>query len=219
MYSTSRISPRLPLRFSSRPRKCAVPLALTWFHAGKSFRVTPWPEVQVECRYGTEWIPISASAEVATAAAGAAPAAWRAYLEFAPVDVRDFLGLFRANRLAALQVAARCPDLVGCLTDAPALTPFVAAHAGLRGTEGTRWSELNAVFERGGVYGVLEWLGLPASHQTLAVLRNVVAPDLPVALLEPLRATLWQPRGLIALAQLPAITPRDLTDACNVLAA
>ena len=117
--------------------RCLVPLALTWSANGLSYRVTPWPEVAFECRYGEEWVSVSPAPHV-LAAARISGGAWRAYLEFVPADVREFLGLFRTGRLAALEVAARCPELVGVLTDTPALTAFVAAHATLRDTDGVR---------------------------------------------------------------------------------
>lgn len=205
------------MNLAPRTRKCLVPLALSWSHAGVAYRVTPWPEVQFERRYGSEWIPVTPPAEALTSARPGA-GAWQAYLEFVPGDVRELLGLFRANRLAALRVAAQCPELVGALTETPALTAFVAAHQTLRECEGERWHELNAHFERGGVFAVLEWLGLPATKQTLAILNNLVAPDLSAPLLVPLRTLLWRPQGIFALAQLPVITDRDLASACALAA-
>lgn len=205
------------MNLAPRSRRCLVPLALSWSTAGVAYRITPWPDVQFERRYGSEWIPLSPSAEVLTAARPGS-GAWRAYLEFVPTEVREFLGLFRANRLSALVVAAHAQELVGMLTETPALTTFVAEHATLRGLDGARWHELNAVFERGGVFGVLEWLGLPATKQTLAILNNLVAADLAAALLVPLRTLLWRPQGIFALAQLPVITDRDVASACALAA-
>lgn len=205
------------MNLAPRTRKCLVPLPLSWTHAGVAYRVTPWPEVQFECRYGSEWVPLTPAADVLGAARPGA-GAWRAYLEFVPADVREFVARFRSNRLAAIEVAAHCPELVGALTETPALTSFVAAHAALRGTDGPRWRELNAVFERSGVFGVLEWLGLPATKQALAILNNLIAADLPPSLLVPLRTLLWRPQGIFALAQLPVITERDVGDACALAA-
>ncbi len=205
---------------SSRTKPCFVPLALSWTHDGAAYQLTAWPEAQLERRYGNEWVAVGGAEPAARAAVtGVEPAAWRAYLEFVPVEVREFVGSFRANRISALQIAARCPDVVGALTETPALAGFVAAHAALRGAVTPRWSELNGVFERGGVFGLLDWLGLPASRQTIAILRQVVAPDMPERLLAPLRAMLWQPTGVFALAQLPPITDEQLAEACNALAA
>jgi hypothetical protein len=178
----------------------------------------PWPEIRFERRYGQEWVAVVPAPEVLASAPNRATW-WKAYLEFTPMNVREFVALFRTNRLTALQVAANCPELVGTLLELPALLPWIAAHAILRGYPAPRWHEVNAVFERGGVFALLEWLGLPASHATLAILRNLVSPELPVSLLEPLRKVLWAPQGVFALAQMPAITPADLDDACHALAA
>lgn len=200
-------------------RRCPVPLALAWSDAGVRRRLTAWPEAQVERAYGAEWVPCAPSPGVLRSVANRVPAgAWRGYLEFLPADAREFVGCFRINRLLAVQVAARCPELVGTLTETPALTAFVAAHPALRGTPTTRWHEVNAIYERGGVFGLLEWLGLPAARQTLSILANLVAPDLAPHLLEPLRALLWRPQGVFALARLPAITDQDLSDACALAA-
>lgn len=205
---------------SSRTRHCFVPLALSWTHDRASYRLTSWPEARFERAYGDDWVAIGNLEEAARQAiTSVTPAAWRRYLEFVPVEVREFVGCFRANRVAAIQIAARCPELVATLTETPALTGFVAVHAMLRGAAAPKWNELNGVFERGGVFGVLDWLGLPASRQVMAILRNVVAPDLPENLLSPLRTMLWQPTGVFALAQLPAITDEQLTEVCHALAA
>jgi len=205
-----------------RPRRvlCSVPLALTWSHSGVLHRVTHWPEVQFERLYGTEWIALAPSAEsLATAAKTLTAADWQPYLEFVPAPVRDWLNRFAFARLEALQVAARCPGLLADLAETPALTAFVSAHVELRGTSAPRWSEINAVHERNGVFGVLEWLGLPASRQTLAILRNVVQPNLPRRFLEPLRSMLWEPKALTALQRDPALTDRQLSHYIHALAA
>ena len=203
-----------------RTKKCLVPLALAWSHGGVPYRVTAWPEVQFERLYGTDWIPIAPSEEVlASAAQACGPLEWRPYLEFVPADVREFLARFSFARMEALQVIARCPALLPALAETPALTAFVAAHVGLRGTARPCWSEIGAVHERNGVFGVLEWLGLPASRQTLAILRNVEEPDLPKRFLAPLRTLLWEPRTIFALQRLPAITDRQLASYCHALAA
>ncbi|HVU35037.1 MAG TPA: hypothetical protein VHE61_16505 [Opitutaceae bacterium] len=203
----------------SRSPKCLVPLALSWSHAGADYRAMPWPDLRIERRCGDEWLPFNPSlAALRAAAAELSPGAWRSFLEFVPTGVREFVGQFQSNRLAALVVAARCPDLVGTLAECPALTAFAAAHVTLRGTEGPRWNELNAQYERGGAFAVLEWLGLPASRDSLAILRNLVAPDLAPALLGSLRTILWKPEGIFALARLPAIGQRELSDACALAA-
>lgn len=201
-------------------KKCLVPLALTWSHEGVSYRVSPWPEVQFERLYGTDWIPTTPGEMVlASAAQTLGDCAWRPYLEFVPAKVRRFLEPFAFTRMEALQVAARCPGLLGDLTDTPAFTAYVAAHVSLRGTGGPCWAEINAIHERSGVFGLLEWLGLPASRQTLAILRNVAEPDLPKRFLEPLRTLLWEPGAIFALQRLPAITDQQLARYCHALAA
>jgi hypothetical protein len=121
--------------------------------------------------------------------------------------------------MEALQVAARCPALLGTLTEVPALTAFVSSHAGLRGTGSPAWGELNAVYERNGPFGVLEWLGLPASRQTLAILQHIAQPDLPKRWLAPLRTQLWEPQTIFALQRSPAITEPQLARYCHPLAA
>ena len=201
-------------------KKCLFPVALTWSHCGVPYRVTPWPEVRFERLYGDEWIVTVPSVEaLASAAQTCGVLEWRPYLEFVPAPVRDFLAQFPYSKMEALQIAARCPALLAELAETPALSAFVAAHVTLRGTPDPAWDEINAVHERGGVFGVLEWLGLPASRQTLAILRNVAAPDLPRRFLEPLRSMLWEPRALFVLQRLPAITDRQLAQYCHALAA
>jgi len=205
---------------SRRAAKYLVPIALAWSHSGISYRVTPWPEVQFERLYGEEWIAVAPSEEVlASAAQSCGAQAWRAYLEFVPTDVREFLSRFSFKRMEALQVVARCPELLPALVDTPALTAFVAAHVSLRGTTGPAWAEISAIFERREVYGVLEWLGLPASRQTLTILRNISDRDVAKRFLEPLRSMLWEPRSIFALQRVPEITDRYLARACHALAA
>lgn len=201
-------------------KKNLVPLALSWSHCGISYRVTPWPEVRFERLYGDEWIVTLPSADVLASAAQACDAAaWRPYLEFVPGDVRAFLGGFTLTRMEALQVIARCPVLLPALVETPALTGYLAAHQALRGSDTPCWDEIGAIYERNGIYGVLEWLGLPASRQTLSVLHNMTEPDLAKRFLEPLRSMLWEPRSLFALQRMPAITDRQLARTCHALAA
>ncbi|HUR59881.1 MAG TPA: hypothetical protein VM029_19325 [Opitutaceae bacterium] len=205
----------------ARPKqKCLVPLALAWSHAGVSYRVTPWPDVQFERLYGDEWIVTSPTDDVlASAAQSCGPVEWRAYLEFVPTEVREFLAPFAFTRMEALQVVARCPALLAALVETPALTSYLAAHVTLRGTSGACWTEINAIFERSDIFGVLEWLGLPASRQTLGILQNVAEPELSKRFLEPLRTMLWEPRSIFALQRMPAITARQLSTYCHALAA
>ena len=204
----------------SRRKKCFVPLALTWSHSGVTYRVTAWPEVRFERLYGDDWVATSPAVDVfASAARALGPLEWRPYLEFVPNEIREFITRFSFARMEALQVAARCPALVNELTEIPALTSFLSSHVGLRGTSAPRWEEINAVHERSGMFGVLEWLGLPASRQTLNILRKVVEPDLPRRFLEPLRTLLWEPRSIFAMQRDPSLTDRQLAHYCHALAA
>lgn len=204
----------------TKKKLCSVPLALTWSHLGVSYRVTPWPEVRFECLYGEDWIATSPTEDVlASAAQECGAAAWRPYLEFVEADVRAWLETFTTTRMEALQVAARCPSLLPLLSEVPALTAFVAAHVSLRGTNEACWAEIEAVYERGGLFGVLEWLGLPASKQTKAILQSIAERDVAKRFLAPLRSLLWEPTAIWALQRMPAITDRELARACHALAA
>ncbi len=195
-------------------------MALTWAHYGELHRVTPWPEVRFERLYGEDWLPINPDGDLLAAASIACRRRnWQPYLEFVPAGIRAFLEKFSFARMEALQVAARCPGLLPDLIETPALTAFIAEHSSLRGTAHPRWAEINALHERSGIYGVLEWLGLPASRQTLAILSQLESPDLPRRFLEPLRTQLWEPRTLFALQRIPAITDRDLALHCHAAAA
>jgi hypothetical protein len=198
----------------------SVPLALAWSHCGVNYRVTPWPEVQFERLYGTDWIATSPTEDALASAAQALGALeWRPYLEFVPGEVRDFVARFSFTRMEALLVAVRCPTLVADLADTPALTGFLASHPHLRGTAESCWAEINAIHERAGIFGVLEWLGLPASRQTLAILQNLADPDVPKRFLEPLRTMLWEPGAIFALQRTTTITDRQLARFCHALAA
>ena len=200
--------------------KAFVPVALTWSHCGVSYRVTPWPDVQFERLFGDEWIVTSPTDDVlASAAQSFGPLEWRPYLEFVPAAVREFLGQFTFMRIEALRVVARCPALLPALVETPALTAYLASHVTLRGTAGACWTEINAIFERSEIFGVLEWLGLPASRQTLGILQHVTEPDVSKRFLEPLRTMLWEPRTIFALQRIPALTDRQLDRFCHPLAA
>lgn len=205
---------------SRRARKCVVPLSMSWSHSGIPYRVTAWSEVRFERLYGDDWVVVAPSEDaLASAAQSCGAEAWGPYLEFVPVEVRGWLEDFTFARMEALQVVARCPGLLPDLIETPALTTFLAAHVALRGTDGPAWAEINAIHERRGVFGVMEWLGLPASPQTLAILRNVATPDLPKRFLAPLRTHLWEPRSIFALQRMPPITDRLLARFCHALAA
>lgn len=201
-------------------KKCFVPLALTWTHCGVAYRVSPWPEVRFESQFGEDWIQTSPTEDVLSSAAQTIlPQDWNPYLEFVPAEVRQFIEQFTFGRMDALQVVARCPSLLPILSETPALNSFLASHVTLRGTAEACWAEISAVYDRSGIFGLLEWIGLPASRQTLAILCNVVEPDLPKRFLEPLRSLLWEPTAIFALQRMPAITDRMLAQTVHALAA
>ena len=194
---------------------------LSWIHDGVRHRVTIWPEVRflredVSGRWAEAGIEETA---FASAALGVTPSQWRRYLEFVPAAEREFLEVFQFSRMAALQLITRCPTLLPALQEYPALAAFLTSHVSLRGGDEPCWAEIAAVFERDGIYGVLQWLGLPSSRQTLAIVRNIADPDLPRRLLEPLRAALWEPEASWALSHAPILTDERLAEACHALAA
>jgi hypothetical protein len=198
----------------------AAPVEISWSHAGVFRRVTAWPEVAFERRCGEDWIPDQPSdGAFAAAAADVRDLTWRRYLDFLPARERAFIAQFRFSRLEALQVIARCPQLLDVLEETPALTIFVSAHVSLRGTERPGWDEIRAVFERAGVYGLLEWLGLPANRHTLTALRNFADAEIPRRFLAPLRTVLWDEATLISLERAPVITDIDVARHCHRLAA
>jgi hypothetical protein len=220
------MNPTSPLSRSSRSaRRVAAPAAsrpdLIWIHDGIRHRVTVWPEIrfQREAAPG-KWVTRElGEMAFASAALGVTAQQWRRYLEFVPAAEREFLALFPFGRMAALHVITRCPGMLAALKAVPALATFLAAHVSLRGGEEPRWAEIAAVGERDGIFGLLQWLGLPASRQTLAILANIADPDLPRRLLEPLRAALWDPETIWALSHAPSLTDERLAEACHALAA
>lgn len=219
------ISSSSPIRSGRAPRvsvsgRPAPVLEPTWSFLGQPHRVTVWPDVQLVRLEGDRWVQTAASEEMlASGMLQIEAAVWRRYLEFMPTAERSFVEKFRYGRLAALLMVARCPQLLADLDETPALVAFLAAHVSLRGTDGPRWDEVAAVHERGGLFGVMEWLGLPASRPTLGVLRNLVDPDVPRRLLEPLRSLLWQPVASSVLQRATELTDRELARYCHALAA
>lgn len=125
---------------------------------------------------------------------------WFALVGQLPPSFQDFLRLFRFERLEALAVVTQAPALLSQLDATPGLTLFVASHVELRGTDAPRWNEITAVFEREGIFGVLQWLGLPACPQTLAILAEMGDPEFPRADLPNLRTGLWEAAGMHPLA-------------------
>lgn len=198
-----------------------APLELSWSQYGSRWRATLWPDVRFERETDDDkWEPAAPSEDViASGAVALDDAGWRRYLEFMPPDERSFLAQFSIGRLGALQVIVRCPALLPDLETTPALTAFLSNHVTLRGTEGPRWEEIAAIHERSGIFGLLEWLGLPASRQTLGILQQITDPDLPRRLIEPLRLSLWEPEGIWLLAHSGPMTDRQLARRCHALAA
>ncbi|PTX91321.1 hypothetical protein [Opitutus sp. ER46] len=202
-----------------RPTETAA-VEISWSHAGIAWRVTAWPEVAFQRRCGDAWLPEQPTeGAFAAAAAYVREPMWRRYLEFMPATERAFVAGFRFSRLEALQVISRCPELLPVLSEVPALTVFVAAHVALRGAERPGWDEIAAIFERAGLFGVLEWLGLPATRHALAALRNLADPEVPRRFLAPLRTLLWDASLASRLEQTPVVTDLDLARHCHRLAA
>ena len=207
------------MKTSSR-RKVQAPVEITWSHAGITRRVTAWPEAAFERRCGETWVPdYVTDGAFAAAAIDVRPTLWRKYLEFMPAPERSFVNQFWISRLEALQVIARCPELLPVLLETPALTVFVSAHVSLRGVERPGWDEINAVFQRAGIYGLLEWLGLPARRETLSALQNLADPEIPRRFLAPLRTALWDATTATALERSPVVTDVELARHCEKLAA
>jgi hypothetical protein len=200
--------------------KSQAAVELGWSHAGVTHRVTAWPEVAFERRCGDAWVvDHPTDGAFAAAAIDLKPAAWRRYLDFMPAAERAFVAQFRLSRMEALQVISRCPELLPVLAATPALTVFVSAHVALRGAERPGWDEINAVFQRAGVFGLLEWLGLPARRETLAALANLADPEVPRRFLAPLRTVLWDITTANAFEHAAVVTDIDLARHCHRLAA
>lgn len=199
----------------------SVRASLGWIHDGFRHCVTLWPEVRFERESAPgEWAECEMGEDaLASAALGVTEAQWRAALEFAAADVREFLVRFEGGRMAALHLITRCPELLPRLCELPALTAFLVHHQSLRGGDAPAWAEISAVLGRDGIFGVLQWLGLPASRQTIAILAHVAGADLPCRLLEPLRAALWEPEAIWALSHAETLTDARIAEACHALAA
>jgi len=193
---------------------------LHWSHLGVAYRITTWPDVRIQRFEGDGWESIEAEEEeLASGIVEVDAEMWHRYLGFVPPAERTFLQRFEYGKLAALLMLARGPGLLADLEEIPALVPFLAAHSSLRGMDHSHWEEVAVVHERGGVYALLEWLGLPARRETLLVLQNMVDPDVPRRLLEPLRRMLWRPIELFVLQHTPELTDRQLAQYCRKLAA
>lgn len=196
------------------------PIELSWHDAGSLHRVTCWPDVRFERETEAGWIPEDPDEDTYFAASSCLGcASWLQYLENFPAEIRTFLLRLGPGRIAGLNVIAHCPELGPLLSEVPALSAFLAHHASLRGTPSMRWGEISAVYERSQAYGLLEWLGLPASRQTLHILGKLSHPDIPSRLLEPFRTLLWEPMAIFRLQHAEQITERELVDSCQAHAA
>jgi hypothetical protein len=205
------------MKMNTAPQKLlSRSVDLVWSHYGERYCVDHDLNFYREAEDGwTVWQPDPASSIFSSAADMISETRWSAFLDFVPMATRRLLEQFDVGRLGVLAVVAFCPGLVADLLATPALAPFVAEHARLRGSAGPRWEEIVAVHSRGGVYALLEWLGLPASRQTLTILQKIAEPDLARRLLEPIRAALWEPETIWLLEHTPSLSERALVHHCQ----
>lgn len=182
-------------RRSSARRTTSLSPDLVWHHLGQTHRVTIWPEVAFEKEISPGlWRPYTPDPCGDAFTSGAVmldKRRWKLFLEFFPTTWTRFIERFSFHRLHALAALAYAPALHEAFEETPLLALLVATHAKLRGVAGTQWGELNAVCERGSVFGVLEWLGLPSTRACLDQL-VLIDPDIPVRDLGRVREMLWQ---------------------------
>ena len=186
---------RSSTRRSSTRRPVALAPHLVWHHLGQAHRVTIWPEVAFEKEISMGlWRPYTPDPSSDAFISGAVmleKRRWKPFLEFFPKAWGKFIGRFSFHRLHALAALAYAPALQEDFEETPLLALLVATHAEQRGLAGAHWGELNAVCERGAVFAVLEWLGLPSTRACLDQL-GLIDPDLPVRDLSRVREMLWQ---------------------------
>ena len=202
------------------PRKLS-PVQLSWSHFGVLHRATVWPDVQFESHVDGKWVPFDPDPSTAIFSAAAVMvgrAEWKQYLDFMPARERAFVEGFTSARLSALAVLVRCPALLPLLEEVPALTSFVSLHRDLRGTPAAAWQEIEATYERGGIYGLLEWLGLPACRDTLDALSNVDDPEISRRHLERVREALWNPAVAATFAAADSYSETQIVS-CHAMAA
>jgi hypothetical protein len=194
--------------------------ALSGWQGETHLRVTAWPDLRFEKQSTEGWVELSGNEELsACQALNFTRGAWERYLQSVPFDVRGYLERFSSGRLTALLVLVRCPSLHSTLMDCPALAIFLAQHPRLCGTHEPRWSQIETIHEREGVFGLFAWLGLPASRQTLAVLAHLPCSALVFGLLEALRTRLWEPAVICAFSREELISERHITQLCQPCAA
>ena len=199
MNLLSRRSSSSSSRSSSGSRRPAPPPPrsspdLAWYHHGKGYRVTLWPEVEFQQEIAPGlWRPYTPDPRSDSFCAGAVSLTkrqWAAYLEFCPQEWSHVVERFSFHRLHALTALAYTPALAEDFLEHPVLALLVAAHSGLRDAL-PEWGQLNAVRERGTIFGVMEWLGFPSTRACLSHLDRL-DPDLPVRDLSRVRDILWQ---------------------------
>jgi hypothetical protein len=205
------------MKMNTAPKKLlSRSVELVWSHYGERYRVDNELNFFRESDGGWRaWQPDPASSIFSSAADMISETRWSAFLEFVPAAERKLLVQFDVGRLGVLALVAFCPGLVGDLLATPALAPFITEHTRLRGIDAPRWDEIAAVHNRGGVYALLEWLGLPASRQTRMILQKITEPDLARRLLEPIRAALWEPETIWLLEHTACINERALAHHCQ----
>lgn len=188
------MKPTTASRRRSAHRSVSLSPDLIWHHLGRGYRISIWPEVAFEKEMAPGlWLPFSPDPRGDVFCAGAVmlnKRRWKPYLEFCPTAWQNLIGQFSFHRLHALTALAFCPALQEDMEERPILALLAAAHADLRGGA-PEWGELNAVRERGTIYSVLEWLGLPSTDDALAQLEEVDL-DIPVRDLRRVRELLWQ---------------------------
>jgi len=185
---------RTPSAKSRRRQPVSSP-ALTWSHLGQLHRVTVGPEANFEREVTPgRWEgfqPNPMGAEFVAAAVMIDARRWRSYLEYLPADEARWVNAFGSHRMLALAALRECPALKEDFMNLPVLALLVAAHPLLRDTTTPAWAELTTVFERNGLFGLLEWLGLPATGACLEFLAEAQR-DTALCQLEPMRGRLWQ---------------------------
>jgi hypothetical protein len=188
------MNPTTTSRRSASRRSANLSPALLWHHLGKGYRISIWPEVAFEKEITPGlWRPFTPDPRGDVFSAGAVMLdrrRWKPYLEFCPASWRELIEKFSFHRLHALTALALCPALQEDFEDSPILALLAASHAELRGSP-PEWGELNAVRERGNVYAVMEWLGLPSTREALEQLQQIDL-DLPLRDLRRIREVLWQ---------------------------
>lgn len=188
------MKPTTASRRRSTNRSVNLSPDLVWHHLGQAYRVTIWPEVafEKEITQGL-WRPFTPDPRGDVFCAGAVmldARRWKLYLEFFPLSWQRLIERFSFHRLHALTALALGPALQEDFEEWPVLALLVGAHSELRGCA-PEWCELNALRERGNIFSVLEWLGMPSTSAALEQLGSLDL-DLPVRELRRVREVLWQ---------------------------